>query len=698
MINPPARTPVSGWATLLVAALLALPLAASGRGKPGAAAKSSSAASSLVTYRDLRGHRIRRGANLRGANLRFADLRHCDLRETDLRGADLTGALLQGADCTGAKMDGARLFKADATDALGLDLTGAITHPFFDAEPGEPVGTVKFLDFREESGLEPGVPHGLASAPDGRIFWLENQGPVIRTVTRTGLRGTIMESGDTRLYALVRDARDRIWSLGDRMFGLFDFPAYASLPPGSPLVFDHHLTGLDGRPNHVTPGADGSVWVSMEGKAWCLSTRPKPGGVRFNIEQMVFQDPRIPRNARVVSSRDGHKVFFVAPEQANIFVYHRDLDRMGQLTNEAGARPFFPVMGPDNRVWTLLDGVNRILEADLDQAVSEAHPLEAEGPVRARGLAAGPDGAMWFTDMLGCRIGRIRPGGPATYFPLPADVHPMEIALGSDGRMLFTVAGKPMLGAIRAVAAPDRPDRAVAAPDRPDRAEAEGEAAARASREASWQVPLYRPRPEALKGLSRAQRHALADRRQAAAEARMAERLAVEPEAPAPPDTWFAADAGAEPEPLPEPVAQAALAVATPAVAAAAADAATTPEDILLDLGINLSDSGLRHILRNHGQTSPRHKSRFAPAYQSRAGLEVLLAENLPNAGKLGHFQVVDGLGRFVTYCRAKTAVGWKNTRGRLKATCAFLLVTDAWVDQGEPVHDVVTAYPVAER
>ena len=105
-----------------------------------------------------------------------------------------------------------------------------------------------------------------------------------------------------------------------------------------------------------------------------------------------------------------------------------------------------------------------------------------------------------------------------------------------------------------------------------------------------------------------------------------------------------------------------------------------------------------KYPLRNLAALPGRHLRAGLPAPRGSSGQEVLLAENLPNAGKLGHFQVVDGLGRFVTYCRAKTAVGWKNTRGRLKATCAFLLVTDAWVDQGEPVHDVVTAYPVAER
>ncbi len=59
--------------------------------------------------------------------------------------------------------------------------------------------------------------------------------------------------------------------------------------------------------------------------------------------------------------------------------------------------------------------------------------------------AAGPDGAVWFTEESANRIGRISPEGEISEFPVPTpDSHPHSIALGSDGNLWFTerFAGK----------------------------------------------------------------------------------------------------------------------------------------------------------------------------------------------------------------------------------------------------------------
>src|SRR5579859_6190994 len=55
------------------------------------------------------------------------------------------------------------------------------------------------------------------------------------------------------------------------------------------------------------------------------------------------------------------------------------------------------------------------------------------------GIAAGPDGALWFTEYVAGRIGRITAGGAVTEFPLPqAQSAPGSIATGPDGALWFT--------------------------------------------------------------------------------------------------------------------------------------------------------------------------------------------------------------------------------------------------------------------
>ena len=55
------------------------------------------------------------------------------------------------------------------------------------------------------------------------------------------------------------------------------------------------------------------------------------------------------------------------------------------------------------------------------------------------GIAAGPDGNMWFTNSSGNSIGRITPSGTVTEYRLPtAYSSPENIAAGPDGNMWFT--------------------------------------------------------------------------------------------------------------------------------------------------------------------------------------------------------------------------------------------------------------------
>ena len=54
-------------------------------------------------------------------------------------------------------------------------------------------------------------------------------------------------------------------------------------------------------------------------------------------------------------------------------------------------------------------------------------------------IAAGPDGSVWFTELLGNRIGRITYHGVITEFALPRSAsHPVFIVAGPEGNMWFT--------------------------------------------------------------------------------------------------------------------------------------------------------------------------------------------------------------------------------------------------------------------
>ncbi|HSX98017.1 MAG TPA: virginiamycin B lyase, partial [Streptomyces sp.] len=67
------------------------------------------------------------------------------------------------------------------------------------------------------------------------------------------------------------------------------------------------------------------------------------------------------------------------------------------------------------------------------------------------GITTGPDGALWFTEFRGHRIGRITTAGEATSFALPTpDAGPFGIAAGPDDALWFTEAGADRIGMITA--------------------------------------------------------------------------------------------------------------------------------------------------------------------------------------------------------------------------------------------------------
>jgi streptogramin lyase len=75
-------------------------------------------------------------------------------------------------------------------------------------------------------------------------------------------------------------------------------------------------------------------------------------------------------------------------------------------------------------------------------------PTASSGPL---GVAADPDGNLWFAETNGNQIGRITTAGVFTEFVIPTSgSFPYEIASGPDGNLWFTEFGSNKIGRITA--------------------------------------------------------------------------------------------------------------------------------------------------------------------------------------------------------------------------------------------------------
>jgi streptogramin lyase len=116
----------------------------------------------------------------------------------------------------------------------------------------------------------------------------------------------------------------------------------------------------------------------------------------------------------------------------------------------ANSGPVGIAAGPDGALWFTEQNVNQIGRITTAGSVSEfLVPTANSEPFR---IAPGPDGAMWFTEISANKIGRITTTGSITEFPIPtSEAGPIDITAGPDGALWFTEPNSNQIGRIAAV-------------------------------------------------------------------------------------------------------------------------------------------------------------------------------------------------------------------------------------------------------
>ncbi len=118
----------------------------------------------------------------------------------------------------------------------------------------------------------------------------------------------------------------------------------------------------------------------------------------------------------------------------------------GQITEYSlSGRPEGIAAGPDGNLWFADPLTNEIGKITTSGVVTEyAVPKESYPDA----IAAGPDGNLWFTDELSNKIGKITTSGTITEYSLPSGSEPIGITAGPDGNLWFTELGTTKIGKI----------------------------------------------------------------------------------------------------------------------------------------------------------------------------------------------------------------------------------------------------------
>jgi streptogramin lyase len=151
-----------------------------------------------------------------------------------------------------------------------------------------------------------------------------------------------------------------------------------------------------------------------------------------------------------------------AGPDGNLWFTEQDGGSIGRISSTTGtitpfalatnSRAMGIAAGPDGNLWFTevdLSNSNTIVGAHIGRispttgTITEFPlPPVASLPVstnQAMGIAAGPDGNLWFTEPFRSKVGRITPTGTIAEFHCSGD--PSDIAAGPDGSLWFTFAG-----------------------------------------------------------------------------------------------------------------------------------------------------------------------------------------------------------------------------------------------------------------
>ena len=106
-----------------------------------------------------------------------------------------------------------------------------------------------------------------------------------------------------------------------------------------------------------------------------------------------------------------------------------------------GSRPLAIVAGPDYALWFTQIGANKIGRMTTDGVLTNEWTVPTPNS-QPDGIAIGPDGSVWFAEVLGNKIGRLRPDRVIVEYPVPTpDSRPTEVTIGPDGHVWFTERG-----------------------------------------------------------------------------------------------------------------------------------------------------------------------------------------------------------------------------------------------------------------
>lgn len=305
------------------------------------------------------------------------------------------------------------------------------------AVPGAARGSHAVAEFeiRDSSA----APFTIVAGLDGSM-WFSEEGT--GAVARIGAHGVIRQyrlpTAGSNPEGLFVD-RDGSVYVAEHAGG-YEATHVARISPGGRVT---EWNDTDEAPQGVARGPDGSMWFTQD----CAGL-----GVLARGKLKQYSVPGITgESAAIVRAPDG-TMWFSQDGTARI----GRVDRAGKLRTFTGLyyRSQYNdvanavAVGPDGNLWWTAFESNAIWATDLRGRIVHVYTIPTPDS-QPWGIVGGRDGALWFTEWGGNKIGRVTTAGAFTEYALPTPAaKPQGIARNRDGSIWFVESAANRIGRI----------------------------------------------------------------------------------------------------------------------------------------------------------------------------------------------------------------------------------------------------------
>jgi virginiamycin B lyase len=273
-------------------------------------------------------------------------------------------------------------------------------------------------------------PEGIASGDDGSLYIAENEGPnqYATHVARMTTSGNVVEWGDgdyMPMGAATGPSGEEWFTQGCGGLSLIE----TTDGPSHPLSL-YYTPGTAGETPAIVRGPDGGMWFNEDGTA-------SIGRITATTPLVIYQ---------------GY-TFHERPSESAIARFPASLQKIAQ-SQRSSSRLSYPdvsnmaAVGPDGNIWWTGIESNVVWAMSVEGKVVHVYhvPTKDSAPW---GIATGKDGALWFTEYAGNKIGRVTTGGAFSEYPIPTpNAKPQGLAFGPKGDLWFVESGSNRIGRI----------------------------------------------------------------------------------------------------------------------------------------------------------------------------------------------------------------------------------------------------------